>query len=317
MAAGIRPSYSDRMIDGMRRAAVAVIVAVALSGCAAQSPADEGAGGGPVANVASGATCMSLPFATELQAEVGGSADVAISTFDMDAADPNIMEVSCYVHADDRGRGISVGLHREAEPCEPKTDLFDPDPELSGGAHSGATNGGLGYWYCAPSGDEYLLTYISGQDVEGPSVAEMRGWALAAAANEDLFIAIALAEAARLAALAEADAPAEGCVAIPSELAAAGLDLPGCVLGVEGNDKGGATVFLQGDNVDTFSAVSDQLEGAGLETVFCEEGPAGERFCGWSGPTGWNANVEFRPAGSAENPYDVDVVEVETWGFTG
>lgn len=297
-----------------RVVAVASIISVgALSGCAAVGTPD----GGTVLGTQPGTSCMSLPFAGEFQAEVDGTAELTASEPDFDEADPTLFEIGCTIKADDDSRGIGVAFLRQAEACESKVDLFTPDPGLAGGAYATATNGGIGYWLCTASGAEAVVTYISGQDVEGPSLEEMRGWTQAAADSESIFAAIA--EAGRPAADAESDAdePAEGCEALPAELAAVGLELPGCLLGVESNDSGGVTVFLQADGPDAFSAVSDQLEGVGLETVFCEDGPDGGRFCGWSSEMGWNANVEFRPVGSADNPYDVDVVEVETWGFAG
>jgi hypothetical protein len=105
--------------------------------------------------------------------------------------------------------------------------------------------------------------------------------------------------------------PAEPeCLDVPPEIAAAGLQVVGCVLDTAPNDLGGNTFHTAVDDQAAFSSAGDELTAIGMETVFCTEAPL---FCGWSTPdTGYNVNLTYLESGGA---YAVPVLEYETWGF--
>lgn len=290
----------------LRLSAIALLATALLTSCAALG---DTAGGDGSTGSGGSAPCEVLTSADEMRSIVE-STDLLEITNVRFGDDGVLRDIACGV-GNSGDRGVAVGLSVPVQPCSVPAGL-PVDPEHPDGWYGTATNGGLSYAMCTPDGGTVQASYISRLDVPGPSLAQLRDIVTSTIAQLDDLRQIAMATLEDDPA-EEPDAEEPGCLPLPAELAAAGLDIEGCVLDSAPNDNGGVTIQLAVDGPDAFSEASDALTAIGMETVFCGDEP---KFCGWSTPDGtYNANVTFWEAGTSPNGYADPVLELETWGF--
>jgi hypothetical protein len=286
--------------------AFALLATVLLTSCSGSGGA---AGGGGLPGSETSAPCEVLTSADEMRSIVESTDLLGITNVRFGNDDGVLRDIACGV-GNDGDRAVAVGLSVPVHPCTTST-VFDLDPDNPAGWYGTATNGGLFYAMCTPDGGTLQATYISRLDVPGPSLAQLHDIVASTMAQLDDLRQIALATL-------EDDAPDEpeaepGCLPVPDELSAAGLEIEGCILDVSPNDNGGSTIQTAVDGPDAFTRVSDALTALGMETVFCGEDP---RSCGWSTSDGtYNANVTFWEAGTSPSGSAEPVIELETWGF--